>query len=301
MKEIVDQAGSYLTGMHTWAWMKNRTALLDVRANVTGETATWTEATKTLTLASAFTSYTFVTKDQIEILDGTGVTTGFYTVASKTSANAIVLASSISSGGIDLATGDIQFRLETPTITLPANYKGMIALNSALQSSLYFEPNFSTYRNLVLHRSLSAQGASAGYLATILFVDANTPVLEIWPSSNTAIAGAFELAYHSQWVRQSSDTAELDVPEFCRPLFYSILQAMARGYIMEDQGTLNQRLMDIRQGPLFMQAIEQDGQVQRWYGFIQNGATYIHGQRNTYGRGRGRTIYFLGGSLTSPS
>jgi hypothetical protein len=45
MKEIVDQAGSYLTGMHTWAWMKNRTALLDVRANVTGETATWTEAT----------------------------------------------------------------------------------------------------------------------------------------------------------------------------------------------------------------------------------------------------------------
>lgn len=68
---------------------------------------TWTEATKTLTEAGAFTDYTFTAGDRILITGGTGVTVGEYEVSSRTDANNIVLATSCSTAGADLGTGDI--------------------------------------------------------------------------------------------------------------------------------------------------------------------------------------------------
>ncbi len=56
---------------------------------------TWTVATLTLTKTAAFTSYTWAYGDQIYVSGGTGVTAGWYRIASRTSANAIVLATSI--------------------------------------------------------------------------------------------------------------------------------------------------------------------------------------------------------------
>jgi hypothetical protein len=62
----------------------------------------WTESTKTLTKTGAFASYTWQPGDRIYIVSGTGATAGYYTVASKTSNNAIVLTTSLSSGAVDL-------------------------------------------------------------------------------------------------------------------------------------------------------------------------------------------------------
>lgn len=73
--------------------------------------ATWTESTKTLTKASGFASYTHVDGARILITDGTGATTGEFVIASKTSDNAIVLESSLSSAGVNLTTGDIDGKL----------------------------------------------------------------------------------------------------------------------------------------------------------------------------------------------
>ena len=70
--------------------------------NITGDGG-WTEATKTLTKTGAFTSYTFVAGDTIAVTAGTGATAGTYTIASRTSNNAIVLTTSIGAGA-DLAT-----------------------------------------------------------------------------------------------------------------------------------------------------------------------------------------------------
>jgi hypothetical protein len=63
---------------------------------------TWTESSKTLTKTGAFASYTHTSGDRIYITGGTGVTPGIYTVSSKTSNNAIVLSTSLSTGGGDL-------------------------------------------------------------------------------------------------------------------------------------------------------------------------------------------------------
>lgn len=57
--------------------------------------ATFTNATKTLSSTGAFTSYTFNAGDRIAITGGTGVTTGYYEIASRTSNDAIVLVADI--------------------------------------------------------------------------------------------------------------------------------------------------------------------------------------------------------------
>lgn len=77
------------------------------RINVTLATATWTEATKTLTQVGAFANYAFAAGDKIAIESGTGVTKGTYLIASRTDDDAVVLDESLSTSGVDLATGDI--------------------------------------------------------------------------------------------------------------------------------------------------------------------------------------------------
>jgi hypothetical protein len=67
--------------------------------DVTLTAATFTTATKNLTQTGAFSSYTHNAGDVIYINGGTGVTTGVYSVASKTDNDTIVLSDDI--GGTD--------------------------------------------------------------------------------------------------------------------------------------------------------------------------------------------------------
>lgn len=60
--------------------------------------ATWTDATKTLELTGAFTNYVFKAGDRVRITGGTGATAGYYVVATRTSADAITLVTSIGVG-----------------------------------------------------------------------------------------------------------------------------------------------------------------------------------------------------------
>lgn len=66
---------------------------------------TWTVATLTLTKTAAFTSYTWVKNDQIYVSGGTTVTPGWFTIASKTDSNSIVLKTSIAvANQVDITT-----------------------------------------------------------------------------------------------------------------------------------------------------------------------------------------------------
>lgn len=61
--------------------------------------ASFAQASNTLTKAGAFSSYTWASGDIIYVSGGSGVQAGWYTVASKTDANSIVLATSIMKEG----------------------------------------------------------------------------------------------------------------------------------------------------------------------------------------------------------
>lgn len=70
---------------------------------VTG--ANYTHATKKLTETGAFTTYTWASGDEIYLESGTGITAGWYEVASKVDNNNITLTTAPASG--DLSNGDI--------------------------------------------------------------------------------------------------------------------------------------------------------------------------------------------------
>jgi hypothetical protein len=79
-------------------------------------TATWTEATFTLTQVGAFAAYTFTQGDLLYVSAGTGATVGLYEIASRVDNDSITLAETAQYPGVtngsafaagDLATGDI--------------------------------------------------------------------------------------------------------------------------------------------------------------------------------------------------
>lgn len=69
-------------------------------------TANWTVATKTLSQTGAFTQYTWASGDQINITGGTGITPGWYEIASKTDNDNIMLTTNLAAG--DLSNSDIE-------------------------------------------------------------------------------------------------------------------------------------------------------------------------------------------------
>lgn len=84
--------------------------------------ATFTTATKTLTKAAAFTNYVFVDGDAIRITGGTGVATGWYRVARRVSADAVVLEMDIGGANPANVTADsiglqceVDYRSDQPT------------------------------------------------------------------------------------------------------------------------------------------------------------------------------------------
>lgn len=77
--------------------------------NISSTTATWTEATRTLTKTGAFTSYTWAAGDFVSVRAGTGAIVGYVPISAKTDADNIVLATTIGAGA-DAQT-DISFRL----------------------------------------------------------------------------------------------------------------------------------------------------------------------------------------------
>lgn len=98
---------NYLYNKEHWNFRK-RAVTMSIKYLDTVTAATWTESTKTLTQTGAFTNLLLTNGPaMVLITDGTGATIGEYQVASKTSNDAIVLTTSISTANANLTTGDI--------------------------------------------------------------------------------------------------------------------------------------------------------------------------------------------------
>lgn len=103
-------------------WM-DVAALDDHNFHVIG--GAWTESSKTITQTGAFANYSFTASDAV-YLYGTGITPGFYEIASRTSDDAIVLATSPSTAGTDLAN----------TVNSQPRSGGLVAALNAVQAGV---------------------------------------------------------------------------------------------------------------------------------------------------------------------
>lgn len=264
---LINQAGEHVYSMHAWRFAQGRSTLLNLRGGVSGENAAWTAATKTLTLASAFTNYTFVTGDEIQITDGgSGATEGFYEVASRTSANAIVLDTSIS---ISNQTG-VDFTLQPYSIDLPDDVRDIISIHGT-GGTLSARVTLTSLAEVLRVREELTTNDQHWYGAISYVGSPPSPILEIAPGAGANSTGALRMFYRARWARLSSDSTAVDVPGFIEPLLIQVVRAFARGYVREDQGSLDERLATIAVGPIFAAARKSDGAIQPYHSTLKNG------------------------------
>lgn len=265
---VLNQAGEHLHSMHPWRWAQGRSTLLNLRGTITGTSASWTAASNTLTLASAFTDYTFVDGDEIQITAGSG-TEGFYEVASRTSANAIVLSSSISGSN----QTDISFTLQPYSIDLPDDLREIIAIQGT--DSVDRHITLTSLGEVLRVREATGPQNIHWYGAVSYVGSPPAPILEIAPGSGSNVTGAFRLFYRSRWLTLRADSTSVDVPEFMEALTLQLVRAFARGYVREDAGSLDARLAEIHAGPIFQAAKRSDGNVQPILGKLRGGGPMI--------------------------
>ena len=77
-------------------------------ADITLAGANWTNATKRITEAGAFTNYIWESGDLITLTAGTGVVTGQYTISAKIDANTIELSEDINGAGGDIGDSSVE-------------------------------------------------------------------------------------------------------------------------------------------------------------------------------------------------
>lgn len=266
---LLNQAGEHLYSMHPWRFAQGRSTLLNLRGTVSGTAGTF-DGTSTLTDTGKFTNYTFVDGDEIEILDGTGVTTGFYPVTARVSANALTIPD------IGASASDVSYILQPYSIDLPDDCREVIAaVGTDFDKALTF-----TSLEEVLEAREDASTSSNHFYASFAYSGTPpTPILEIGPGAGANETGAFRLFYRARWTRLTADSTVIAIPEYVEMLYLQLARAVARGYVREDQSTLDQRLAEIHVGPVFLAAKKSDGALQQYFGKIRGGGMTIYSQR----------------------
>jgi hypothetical protein len=279
--QIVNTAGQILYGAWPWKFRERPPARLNFTAPITLTDATYTHATKTVTKTGAFTNYTFIPGDILEITDGTGATTGEYPVASRTSNDAITLATSI--GAAADGQSDIDGTLAFPYVSMPSDFGELLDIRAdgltvdfslvdfseiAMLRDGAILPNGFMYWGAIVHPAQTAQTSTFA-----------VPRLEIYPTPTSTIVSALTLWYRADWRELSGDTHYAAVPQWCEALLIEYIRAVAEGYMnrhADNEGllpvsTLSDRLRDIEEGPLFRRATEKDMLIQPSYGVITGG------------------------------
>lgn len=281
---MLNDAGEWFWGSHEWNYAI-RQAFIDVRAQISFTSADWAASTKTITKTGAFADYTWLAGDQIEITAATGGRLGWYEIASKVSADAITLTESIKSTNI---SGAVSATMHLWGCALPSDFMNFLPGMPTIAPGFAQSFDFADMSEVQQWRALFTGGSTAAYIGALSFGKdtlnggARTPRLEIAPEIVAGRASAFSISYRSKWPRVTTSTTAFELPVWCEPAFKEVLRAFARGYQEEDVATVDERLMRIMAGPLYDQALRQDGMLQNSWGQIKGGAVKTSASRGPF-------------------
>lgn len=272
--ELSAQAGVMLMNARPWAWAEDRSITIRPRAEITIEDATWTEATKTLTKTGAFTAYSHLSGDTVEIDSGTGATVGTYEVASKTSANAVVLGASIGSAA-DGQT-DIAATFPNDQVEIPSGFPLLQITAYAAPDSLISRMEFTSPQSLLDIRGYPGYvGTTIGFWALLRHVRSPSggspiPRLDLWPRA-TGTEEAMVIYYRGGWLVPSTDEELLSIPDWLDPAYIEFFKAYVMGTEEPEGGSVDRRIVAVLQGPSFLNASQIDSTMQQSYGRMRGG------------------------------
>lgn len=270
--DVLNMVGDTFVNARKWKFLKGANGFLAGRGNISLTTATWTEASLTLTSTGSFANYSFIDEDQVKITGGTSVTEKYFTIASRTSDNAIVLTESLSTTGGDLAAADIAGVLHLPTMELPPNFGTLQSI--AGSTSLVNSIGMVDSTEIALLRGQWDREDDTGFYrgAIILVGTPPRPVLDVHPDFSTNNEDVFRIYYTKNWTRVTQASSTLPIPRYCNAAFMQLCRHFALGWEDEDIRGLEERIEVWKNGELFKGAAAQDGGQQFVYGRMRGGS-----------------------------
>ena len=269
-RQVVNECGAFLFGIRPWKFLERGNAFLSLRANVTGTLATISGTT--LTLVGAFADYDFLTGDRLEITDGgAGAVARNYTVASRTSDDAIELASAPGD-----STSDVGFTLHADACALPDDFGELLSYEA--QNSLINSLSLVNFQRLLDMRTNQFSVTSYNFFGAILHAAPATggepvPRLEVYPASQTNLLDELRIHYRSAWVDVDAGSGFIGIPDWFHSLFFHSLREFAQGYEGkgDDQGGIWDRTDRITQSTIFLSTARRDARIQPDFGMQGGG------------------------------
>lgn len=268
---FLNMVGQFMVGMHSWRWLTKQQARLKARGNISITDGTWDESELTLTSTGAWTDYTWVPGDLLEVTGGTSTINKYIEVTARTDANVIVLAESLASTGADLATGDIAATLHTPTMTLPDDFGSLSdgSANNTLVNGLALVTPTELQRLRTNQIEVSSSWAYRG--AIINVGTPPRPVLDVYPDFSSDTEDQFSIVYKRGWTRLTEMEDVVDIPGYMLALYLELVRGYALGLEDTDEIPLQQQLTLVEQGPTFRMAKNMDWREQKHFGRMTGG------------------------------
>lgn len=274
-KDIVDEAGFHLVNLHPWKWLAKRSVQLELRPKLTFTSATWTEATKTLSSIDPALTSDLIHGDTVEITGGTGATAKIYEVDFTTTptTTSVVLKESIGSGA-DGQT-DIVGNFPNNLVELPTCMRDARSISAT--DAVINGVRWTTPQDLLRKRTSQVSVSSSwNYYSFINYVgDPPRPALEMWPTTTDSDPKAFTMYFREGWVPGASDDSVLPIPPFMRTCMFRLCRIFALGYEEGDEKgkkSLDQLLFEFSEGPILKEAMARDGAIQPTGGPMRGGA-----------------------------
>tara|TARA_R100000458_G_C8278389_1_gene254498 strand:- start:10761 stop:11564 length:804 start_codon:yes stop_codon:yes gene_type:complete len=98
------------------------------------------------------------------------------------------------------------------------------------------------------------------------------PRLELFPTPRTTANGndsfhgvddcKLTVAYRMSWAQVTTPSSVFSLPQWMEPLYLQCVRAVARGYEEEDLATVNARLSEVANGPMFQVAVQRDSLIE---------------------------------------
>lgn len=278
---VINDAGSQMFSAYRWDFLKVRAARLRARASITFSGATWTEATKTLSLVSAtpepLASYQFESGDTVRIdtSDPTGVVEDSYEIVSTNNTTNLVLKTSISDSATDEAS--VSGKIDLDFLTLPDDFFGLVAEEPVRSVTSSLTP--TTLQHLLALRTNPVQVSESYFYGAITrrrVGDRYRPIMEIWPGFTGNEAGKFTIFYRQGWTRLLNGNDAIVLPSHgpFEMLFAQYARAIARLYEEGEDSNRrwNDRLREIEKGRVWRACVLADRASQPRSGAMHGGA-----------------------------
>ena len=272
---LLETAGQLMEGAYEWRYLRRTTQAIAYRPQFTGTGATFTTATKVLSLTGGFAAYIFVPGDTVNVTIG-GASFGTYKVTSRVDDNSVTIDYDLTPPG----AYTIDFTMETGRVALPSDFGRLIRLEG---KDSFLTRTYPSNPSDIQRLQTSAIAGNGFTVAYAVEWNSATPTsqpvatLRLWPTPDVTDFEALGATYSREWPTLTSDDDYIPIPSYMEPLYLQFVRSVASGY---DAGgdavagaTLLPDLVDrLRASRMFSDAAGRDAATQPDAGKIMDGA-----------------------------